>query len=165
MSISDLVRWNRGSNSLPVKRVRRKDDFHSRIADLFAEFLGNEYFLPADPLTGEQGFVPKVNVKDSEDSVLVSAEIPGMAEEDLDITLHGDSLIIKGEKKIEHEESEKDGYHYIERKFGSFQRVILLQEEIDEDRVNAKFKNGVLTVTLPKLNNEGSRARKISVGS
>jgi HSP20 family protein len=165
MSIHDLVPWNWGSKAVPVRRQRVNRDLESRFSSLFDDFFEG-FPMSFEGVRSEQKrFVPRVNVKDTEEALLVSAEVPGMDEADLDITLDRDSLIIKGEKKFEKEESEKDGYHYVERHYGSFQRVVPLQVEINEDDVKANFKNGVLSITLPKTSNGQKQKRKISLQS
>ena len=163
MSISDLVPWNWGAKSIPVHRRRSKGDLRDPFGSLFEDFFTGFGHPPLSLLSEEERFIPRVNVKDTEQAILVSAEVPGMEEEDLDITLEGDSLVIKGEKKIEHEENEEEGYHYVERCFGSFKRVVPLNVQVDEDSVKASFKNGVLQITLPKAVEHLQKTRKISV--
>jgi HSP20 family protein len=109
-------------------------------------------------------FTPIIDVIDEENRIRVEAEVPGMNPEDLELTVAGDSLILKGEKKEEKEEQEK-GMRYRERSFGSFQRVIPLPGDIEKDKVEARFKNGVLHVILPKSAQAMERAKKIQIRS
>ena len=92
----------------------------------------------------------------------VTAELPGMDEKDIQISLEQDCLVLSGEKKTETEESGKN-FHRVERTSGSFQRVIPLVSEIQEEKVDATFKNGVITITLPKAASAAKSAKKITV--
>ena len=104
-------------------------------------------------LTGlmpEKAFMPKVNVSESDKEITVSAELPGLEEKNIDVSLSRGILTIKGEKKTEKEEKKKN-YYYMERSSGSFYREIPVPEGADGDKAKAAFKNGVLTVNIPKL--------------
>ncbi|MFL5279773.1 MAG: Hsp20/alpha crystallin family protein, partial [Rhodopila sp.] len=81
--------------------------------------------------------------------IRLTAEMPGMTEKDVQVSLSGNTLVIKGEKRQEREEKDK-GYHLSERCYGEFQRSFLLPDGADSDKVEASFANGVLTVTVPK---------------
>ncbi len=94
-------------------------------------------------------FKPSVDIKETDDQLLVNAEVPGLAPEDLEVTLTGDVLTIKGEKRQE-SEREESGYHLVERRYGSFQRSFKLPAEVDREKLKASHRDGVLTVTLPK---------------
>src|SRR5215510_16258064 len=94
-------------------------------------------------------WVPKVDVSETKDAVVVKAEIPGMEAKDVQASLQENVLTITGEKR--HEQEEKDErFHRVERSYGSFTRSMQLPAGVDAGKVNASFKNGVLTVTLPK---------------
>jgi|PlaIllAssembly_1097288.scaffolds.fasta_scaffold04134_3 HSP20 family protein len=105
---------------------------------------------------------PEIDVKETEKEMRVSAELPGMEEKDVEVLLDSDSLTIRGEKK--HEEEEKgESYYRSERRYGSFCRVIPLTSEVESDKVEAKFKNGVLTVTIPKTEKARADVKKITI--
>lgn len=104
----------------------------------------------------------RVDVTDTEDALRIAAEVPGMDEKDIDVTLTKDSVTIKGEKKTEEEERTKDFYR-MERSYGSFLRTIPLPAEIDTAKVQASLKKGVLTITLPKTTKAIKETKKISV--
>jgi HSP20 family protein len=111
---------------------------------------------------------PRVDVAEDDKSVTLTAELPGVNEKDIDVSLVGDQLTIKGEKKSEHEDKkdvEGQVVHRIERSYGSFQRTITVPYEIDPDQVSALFKDGVLKITLPKPADAAARkqGRKIEV--
>jgi len=90
-----------------------------------------------------------VDVAETADKVVLKAEVPGMEPKDIDITLSGEILTIKGEKKSEREEK-KGNYHLVERSYGSFSRSLRLPAAVDADKIEAKYDKGVLTVTCPK---------------
>jgi HSP20 family protein len=103
---------------------------------------------------------PAVDIFDSKDNLMVKADIPGLSKDDIDVSVQGDMLIIKGEKKKEHEVKEKD-YVRTERFYGSFHRAIRLPSEIQADKVDATYKNGVLELILPK--SEKSKPKQIKL--
>ena len=116
---------------------------------------------------GEAGAMivpPRIDVRETDEAIVVSAELPGLEEKDVEITLSDTALLIHGEKKSERQENER-GYTYNERSFGSFERRIPLDAEIDGERVGAAMANGVLTVTLPKTAHAKSTVRRIRIGS
>jgi HSP20 family protein len=107
-------------------------------------------------------FVPSLDVRESDKEVHVQVELPGMDEKDVEVLLTDNSLTLKGEKKEEKENKGKDYYH-LERSYGSFQRVIPLPEGIDTKKAEAKFKKGILSITLPKLEQSKGKAKKIEI--
>lgn len=111
---------------------------------------------------GINTFQPKVNIVDSEKEITVSVEIPGMDEKDIDLSLTKDSLTIKGEKKEEKEEKGKN-YHRMERSYGSFSRTLPLPVEINTEKAEASYKQGVLTILLPKTEKAVKETKKIPI--
>jgi len=107
-------------------------------------------------------FTPSVDVFENDKEIKITAELPGMDDKDIDVSLNKDSLTIKGEKKEEKEEKKKDYYH-MERSYGSFSRTIPLPAEVDTDKVKAEFKKGVLMVTMPKTSKAIEETKKIAV--
>jgi HSP20 family protein len=106
----------------------------------------------------------RMNVSETEKELRISAELPGVDEKDVDVTLEGDVLTIRGEKKSEEERGgEKENYHFVERCYGSFQRSVQLPYSVKDEDVKAEFRNGVLTLTLPK--SEQQQRRKIPIGA
>jgi len=111
---------------------------------------------------GWSSYFPRLDLAESESEVRVTAELPGMDEKDIDISLSDNTLTISGEKKAEHEE--KNGNFYrTERSFGSCTRTVDLPAEVNEDKVEASFKRGVLTITLPKSEKAKKTTNKIQV--
>ncbi len=111
---------------------------------------------------GTRSWAPPVDVSETEDAYVVKAELPGMSREDLDITLENNVLRIAGERKFDRDEK-KENYHRIERSYGAFSRAFALPTQVDAEKVEATFKDGVLTVTVPKA--EQARPRKISIAA
>jgi HSP20 family protein len=112
----------------------------------------------------EGGALPSVqanmNVSETDKEVRVSAELPGVSEKDIDVSLHDDLLTIRGEKRFEEERGdEKENYHFVERSYGSFQRSLRLPFKADASQVQASFHNGVLTVTVPKSSQQQTAHR------
>lgn len=92
---------------------------------------------------------PAIDVVETDDAIEVSAEVPGVKEDDLDVTVSGETLVLKGEKSADHEEKE-DGYHRIERRYGSFRRQIPLGFAPDDGAVSADFADGILKLNIAK---------------
>ena len=113
---------------------------------------------------GDGTVSPTVDVEDTDKDLVVTAELPGLDSKDLEVTLRGDIFTIKGEKKDERQEK-KGKNHYVERRFGSFERSIRLPFEVADDKVNAKFDRGVLTAHVPKPPELTKPARRIEVKS
>jgi HSP20 family protein len=109
-------------------------------------------------------FEPKVNISENEKEIVVSAELPGIDNKDIDVSLSKNELTIQGEKKEEKEE-EKKSYYRMERSYGSFKRTLPLPCEVKDDKVEAQFKNGVLIITLPKEAEAIKETKKINVKS
>jgi len=103
----------------------------------------------------------RMNVSETENEFRITAELPGVTEQDVDVRLDDDMLTIRGEKRSE-QKDEKENYHFVERSFGSFQRSLRLPFAVDPEQVQARFENGILTVTLPKTQQQ-ERSRRIQI--
>ncbi|HYG88381.1 MAG TPA: Hsp20/alpha crystallin family protein [Azospirillum sp.] len=106
--------------------------------------------------------MPRVDVSETPEAVTIQAELPGMDEKDVELTLHDGVLTLKGEKKAKKEEKDK-GYHLIERSHGTVGRSFRLPDTVDPDKVTAVFDKGVLTITLPKTGEGKPRTRRIAI--
>lgn len=160
MALKDLVSF--GKKEGPVRRDSDNPLAHFReeFYDLFDNFFRG---FDLEPFEGRHSaFSPKIDVTDTEKEIKVHAELPGMDEQDIDVSLTRNGLTIKGEKKEEKEDKGKDYYH-MERSYGSFSRIIPLPVEVDEAGIKASFKKGVLTITLPKTRKAVEETKKISV--
>jgi len=104
---------------------------------------------------------PSVDVSENDDKIKLEADLPGMKKDDIDVNIDGNVLSIKGERKRE-EETEEEGYHRAERNYGKFQRTFTLPANVDAKNAKANFKDGVLKLTLPKLE-EIEKGKKIAI--
>lgn len=162
MAIKDIITGE--GKRMPVKR-EESDPFsllRRRMDDMFEGFLHGFDLRPFESRLG--GFSPNIDVVESDKEIRISAELPGMEEKDIEVSMHKDTITLKGEKKEEKEDKGK-GYYRMERSYGSFTRVIPLPAEINQDKVEATFKKGVLIVTLPKTEQAIKETKKISVKS
>ena len=108
--------------------------------------------------------VPAIDMSEDEKAYKISAELPGIDAKDIDVSVSGDMLVLKGEKRQEQEEKDKN-YHFSERAYGSFQRAFDLPASVDRDKVAADFSKGVLTITLPKTAEARKPQKKIAIKS
>lgn len=154
------------SSLIPLRKERNDDvsvrpggewplfSLHRDMDRLFDDFVsrffgsGNAFLTTADGEEAMGAFLPRIDVRDSGRELIVSAELPGVEEKDLDLRINQDALILAGEKKSEHEET-RGHWHCSECRHGAFRRVIPLPVEVVADQVSATFRNGVLTVSLP----------------
>ena len=143
-----LTPWRRRSRGELTRPCRD-------IYDLVDHFFSR---TPFGEFTTE--WVPSVDVSETNGEIMVRAELPGLDSKNLDVNVAGDLLSIKGEKKEEEEKKDK-GYHFRESYFGSFQRNIRLPSEVQGDKVQAKFKDGILNITLPK--SEEKKPKKVQI--
>lgn len=135
---------------------------HREIDRVFDDFTHGDHW-PFHTTQAKDGQLPLLaDVSETDKEIEVVAELPGVEEKDIDVSLADDRLTIKGEKKSESEKKEK-GYQLIERSYGSFERSMRLPCEVESDKVRAEFKNGVLKVTLPKLPGLETKTKKIPV--
>jgi HSP20 family protein len=120
--------------------------------------------LPAFSGFGDSVMAPKIDVAEVKDAIEVTAELPGVDEKDIDLTLSNGVLTIRGEKKTERDETDKDkNWHLIERSYGSFSRAVALPYEPDSSKVEAKFEKGVLRIRLPKPAEVAKKEKKIEI--
>jgi HSP20 family protein len=107
---------------------------------------------------------PRVDVTEDEKAIEIAAELPGLAEKDVELVVEGGMLTIKGEKSEEKKEEKKE-YHLTERRYGAFRRSFTLPDTVDEDKIAASFDKGVLKVTLPKRPEAVAKSKWIPIGS
>jgi HSP20 family protein len=148
----------------PFEGLRREVD------RLFEDFQLGSWRLPfagglfdVQPLwRGEMGKAPAVDIVDTDKAYEITAELPGMDESTIDVKFSDGTLTIKGEKRDEKEEKKK-GYYLSERRYGAFQRSFGVPDGVDADKIEANFKNGVLTVMLPKTPQAQKSEKKIAI--
>ena len=141
-----LVKWN------PTRSLMT--DFDRIFDSMFTHDLPRFYSV--------KSWIPAVDVNETETEFLLSADMPGLDKKDVSIDIHDGVITIKGERAIDNEKS-TDDYRIRERQLGSFNRSFRLPDNVKEDKVAAKFKNGVLTVTLPKTKEVLPEGRQIKI--
>lgn len=183
MKLNKLAPWNwfkkeeettramtpvhRGGELLPAGHPLLR--MHREMDRLFEDFFGGFGLeLPAWPALTNGGasravwLKPNVDIAATDKEYTINVELPGVAEKDVEVELDGDTLKIRGEKKQEKEDKGRD-YYAVERSYGSFQRVLSLPEDVDEAGIRATFKNGVMTVTLPRKESARTHRKQIEV--
>ena len=142
-------------------RVNRDDpflDLHREVNRLFDDTFRGMGSGSSAP--GMMIGVPRIDVHEAGENLEITAELPGVKQDDVDLRLEGDVLTISGEKRQEHEDKQA---HIIERSYGSFSRSVQLPFQPDPDQVHADFENGVLKISLPRQGNQ-ERSRRIQIG-
>jgi HSP20 family protein len=169
MSVRDLIPWGRdnGNRSPTIFRDGERDPFlslHREVNRLFDDvFRGFDSRLPSfAKRSAFGGNWPSLEISDGEKEIRVTAEVPGLEERDIEVLLDDGVLTLKGEKRSEIEDKDRQ---FSERFYGRFERRIPVGHEVEEDMVDARFKNGVLTVTLPKTAKAQSQAKRIQIKS
>jgi HSP20 family protein len=175
MDFTKLNPWNwfrkedEQQTALPVQRGREEPQQRHPFSTMQAEmdrlleqtlkrFGQGAAQMPS--LLGGSVAKPRVDVAGSEKEYVITAELPGMDQDDIQIELKGDSLILRGEKKQE-QESEEKGYYRMERRYGAFQRVLSLPDDADADQIKARYLNGVVRITLPRKEVQSGQTKRI----
>src|SRR3954451_18928930 len=142
--------------------IERWDPFREAISlrDAMNTLLQESFVRPGG-LSAPDGPAAPLDVSETEDAFVVEASLPGIKPQDVQITVHGDTLTIRGESEAK-EEKEGERWHLRERRFGSFRRSLALATPVDPDRADARYEHGVLTLTLPK--SETAKPRQIKIG-
>ncbi|MBB3917687.1 MULTISPECIES: Hsp20/alpha crystallin family protein [Rhizobium] len=169
MSVRDLIPWGR-NNGNQVSSLLRDDDrdpflsLHREVNRLFDDvFRGFGSGLPSfGNASSLGGGWPSVEISDTDKEIKVTAEVPGLEEKDIEVLLNDGVLTLKGEK---HSESEDKDRRFSERYYGRFERRIPFGVKVKEDQVDATFKNGILTITLPKTEEAQSQVKRIAIKS
>ena len=142
-----LERWRPSRGLIPWQPFRAMEEMERRFDEMFGRgFLPSMWRrLPLE----ERGRAPALDIFEKNDRFVVKAEIPGMKEDDIDVSVIGDTLTIKGECKAEKEVKEED-YYCCERSYGSFSRSIALPSSVDAKKIEASYEDGILEISLPK---------------
>ena len=149
-----LVPWRRSDLAKPWPSLRNE------MNRLFDDFFTQD-FMP-QPFRSMGEWAPALDISETDEAVVVKAELPGLEANDVEVTLQDNVLTIKGEKKEEKEEKSKN-FHRVERSYGQFERSFRLPTAVKGDKVEAAFKNGVLTVELPKAEEAKAKSVKIKI--
>jgi HSP20 family protein len=148
-----MTQWNPAGEAATLNQ---------RMERLFDEMLGRGLWRTAEerPLRGT--WVPAINILEREDAIVIQADLPGLKAEDVEVTVEEGILSIRGERKLE-EVNEGETYHRVERLYGSFERTFTLPNSVDTSKIDARFKNGEMLLTLPKREESKPRSVKIKV--
>lgn len=170
MNMRSLIPWGRSTNQQAPAIYHDTDqnpflllqrDMNRLFDDVFRSFDNR---LPAIGAFGSLGSFgaswPSVEIADTDKEIRVTAEVPGLEEKDIEVLLDGDVLMLRGEKRSQTEDKDR---HFSERVYGRFERRIPLGVEVEEDRIEARFRNGVLTVMLPKTEQAQSHVKRIPI--
>jgi HSP20 family protein len=157
-----LKRWD--DDDRPYESfLQQMDTLHREMGSLFEDFWnGNGRMMHLYNPTALGSLTPQIDEIEDEKAIHIRVELPGMDKDDVDISLAEGMLTIKGEKKREEEEKSKDFYRK-ERSFGSFRRTLSIPVEVDETKIEASFKKGVLNIELPKTKAAQKKVKHISV--
>ena len=170
MNMRSLIPWGRSNNQQAPTQYRSNEqdpllslqrDMNRLFDDVFRSFDSR---LPSMGALGSSGGFgapwPSVEITDTDKEIRVTAEVPGLEEKDIEVLLDGDVLTLRGEKRSETEDKDR---HFSERVYGRFERRIPLGVEVEEDRIEARFHNGVLRVVLPKTEQAQSQVKRIPI--
>jgi HSP20 family protein len=155
--VTALLPWRRSRQDSPSRSevVALRDD----VDRWFARVLEDPWAVPA---FSDSGWLPTLDVRENDTEVVVTAEVPGLDRDDLDVSVSPDGLLtIRGEKREEREDTQRD-YRVVERRYGGFRRAIPLPPGLDADGARARVRHGVLTVTIPRAASS-SGTRRIPV--
>jgi len=185
MELKKLAPWNwfkneeESDHAVPVKHGDKRPLYRERHGDPMLQIhrdidhLFDQFFRGFDlPMRGGFGsfpdfggaglLKPKVDLSAADNEYQLTVEIPGVEEKDVSVDISNGAMTIKGEKKQEKEDKEKNFYR-IERSYGSFQRVLSLPEDVDQDNIKASFKNGVLSITMPRKALPKGEVKKVEI--
>jgi len=163
MTMKDLIPWGRSRSSVPSTVQNNEANpfltLHREMNRLFDDVF-DRFDSGMPSLFGRMPSWPSIEVTASAKEVRIAAELPGMEEKDVELLVDDDVLTIRGEKRAETEDKDR---RFSERYYGRFERVIPLPFEVEEDKAEATFKNGVLSVTLPKSPKAQEKAKRIAI--
>jgi HSP20 family protein len=154
--LPDVVRRTGKDIDHPFSSLQRE------MNSVFDNFFRGFDVAPRGFAAAVGSFSPSVDVKENDKEFIIKAELPGVEEKDIDVNVTNDSVTIKGEKKEEKEDKDKN-YYYMERSYGSFCRVIPLETEIESGKAEARFKNGILDIKIPKSQSAKAKGTKVSI--
>jgi HSP20 family protein len=169
MALNKLIPWKKEDKSPEIEAVDRDWDdpflsLREEMNQMFDDFFTRPFGMrPYDALEKQiKGFSPRMDVVEDDQQITITAELPGMDENEINLGLKDNNLIITGTKKSEKTEKGKT-YYRSERSYGSFKRMVALPDSIDADRISAEFKKGVLKIHVPKLPEIERKAKRIEI--
>jgi HSP20 family protein len=144
--INDPSTWNRG------------------VDRLFNEFLGRSLSQVGDETSASGSWSPAVNILEKNDAIVITADLPGLKAEDVEVTVDNGVLTLRGQRSFE-EASEGEAYHRVERWYGSFERTFTIPSSVDPTKIEARFTNGEMAISLPKRDESKPRSVKVKVAT
>ena len=143
---NNMIRWN------PAPAYLNREPLARLFDTFFNDLQGEE--------VSNRSWIPPVDIQETEEGYRLTAELPGLTKDDVQITLENDVLRLAGERKLE-KDVQRESFHRVERTYGAFTRAFALPHKVDGERVQASFENGLLTVLVPKA--EQAKPRKIAI--
>lgn len=172
MTLADLVPWTRERVAHPRSPGAREGSpflaLHREMNRLFDETLrGFDAASVGGLAPAGDGFVPRLDVAENDAEIRVALELPGLDQKDVDVSLTGDLLVVRGEKRDRRETagSKDERWHRVESRYGAFERALQLPCEVERDATSARFEHGVLTIVLPKAPSARPQVRRIDIQS
>lgn len=163
MALRELAPWHHGKGSTAAPALGDLQREVDRVFENFWSGFGTPSLLRENGgALGVTGLEVRVDTSEDEKAYHVTTELPGLSEQDVEVTFADNTLTISGEKKSESEVKEEN-YHRRERSFGAFRRSFSLPAEVDEEKISASFKDGVMTIELPKSKTAQKKAKKITI--
>ena len=153
-----MERWRPFGSVDRWEPFRNMSEIQGEVNRLFDTFLGRS--LPSSPAT--RSWLPAVDLHENKDDLVLTVEVPGVREKDVTVSMTGDLLSIKGERRME-DQSKDHQYRHVERVYGQFERLIQLPMAVQADKVKATYRDGVLQITLPKAEELKPREIKIDI--
>jgi len=150
-----LTRWE------PINDIT---NLSQRMDRVFEELMGRSLRRLADEDRLRGSWSPAVNILEKKDAIVITADLPGLKAEEVEITVDNGVLTIRGERRLE-EAADGETYHRVERVYGMFERTFTLPNSVDVNRIDAKFRNGEMVITLPKREESKPRAVKVAIES
>ncbi|HOC41738.1 MAG TPA: Hsp20/alpha crystallin family protein [Thermoanaerobaculales bacterium] len=150
-----LTRWE------PINDIT---SLSQRMDRVFEELMGRGLRRIGDEDRLRGSWSPAVNILEKKDAIVITADLPGLKAEDVEITVDNGVLTIRGERRLE-EAADGETYHRVERVYGMFERTFTLPNSVDVNKIDAKFRNGEMVVTLPKREESKPRAVKVAIES
>lgn len=156
-----VAQHSQNNSGSPIVQLHREIDalFENAFRGFGISPFRSDLFTPP---TAEELLKPQVDIGATDEEYTITVEVPGVSEKDVKVEISGNTMIIQGEKKQEKEEKDKN-YYRVERSYGSFQRVLSLPEDADQEDVKARFNKGVLTVKMPRKSLPKSDVRQIEI--
>ncbi len=165
MKVRSLMPFSGGRSAAPRSDADPFTAFRREMDRLFDDFFtgfGAPLSVPASGERSDVVIAPRIDASETDEDIRICAELPGIEEEDIEVTLSGDMLTIRAEKDEEREEDERD-YHLMERSMGTYARSLRLPFPVDPGEVDAVFRNGVLTITIPKPGEARQPTHRIAI--